>query len=75
MTDRSLNRKPQVILRLQDKHGIHLVKKWHDNTLTIEGRTVERAANHNVNVPEYFFPVDDAWAAELFKEAGKEYRP
>lgn len=67
-------KKPQVILRIQDEHGIHLVKKWPNNSMSIEGHTAERAVNHNINVPSYFFPVDEAWAKELFKEAGKEYR-
>lgn len=68
-------KKPQVILRMEDEHGIHLVKKWPDNTLSIEGHTNERATNHNINFPAYFFPIDDSWARELFKDAGKEYRP
>ena len=77
MTDsnRSLIRKPQVILRLQDDYGVHLMKRWPDGTLSIEGHTSERAASHNMNIPSYFFPVDDEMAAELFREAGKEYRP
>lgn len=69
-----VSRKPQVILRLQDEYGVHLIKKWPLGYMTIEGHAPERATNHNMNVPEYCFPVDDAWATELFKEAGKEYR-
>lgn len=75
MTDtNAVSRKPQVLLRLQDEYGVHLIKKWHDNTLSVEGHTVECAANHNINVPAYFFPCDDELATKLFKEAGKEYR-
>lgn len=74
-TNNNTLKKPQVLLRIEDEYGVHLVKKWNDNRLTIEGHTIERAASHNINVPAYFFPCDDKWAMELFKEAGKEYRP
>lgn len=65
--------KPQVILRTEDKHGVHLIKKWHDNSLTVEGHSIEGAKNHNITVPDYCFPVDIDFVKQEFKNAGKEY--
>lgn len=66
--------KPQVILRMQDKYGVHLIKKYSDGYYSIEGHSPEGAKSHNVTVPGYFFPLRESDVAEYFKEEGKEFR-
>lgn len=65
--------KPQVLLRYQDNYGVHFIKKWHDNGLTMEGHTPEKATSHNANVPCYFFPIDDDYCSQEFSKQGKVY--
>lgn len=67
--------KPQVILRIEDEHGIHFIKKWSNGQLSIEGHTEEAAKSHNANTPSYFFPIDEETAIDEFRKVGKEYKP
>lgn len=60
--------KPQVIFKVEDEFGVHLVKKWPDQMLSIEGHTKQRAEQHNINAPDYFFPVDQDWVNEFIKK-------
>ena len=65
--------KPQVILKTEDEYGVHFIKKWPWG-LAIEGHTPEAALSHNMNVPNYFFTIDEEYAKEQFRLAGKEFR-
>lgn len=67
-------KKPQVILRISDENGIHLIKKWGNGTMSLEGHTSEKSVNHNINTPSYFFSVDEEFVKEEFRKEGKEYR-
>lgn len=69
-----MSQKPQVLLRIEDKDGVHFVKKWHHGGYSIEGHTVERSVQHNMNAPDYFFPLSALDVVEEFKKAGKEFR-
>ncbi len=63
----------QILLRIDDEHGHHIVKKDKNNGLfSIEGHN-ERPENKNVT-PKYFFPIDEKEVARLFAEQGKEWR-
>lgn len=69
-------RKPQVLLREEDKYGVHFIKKWfhpENDYFAIEGHTVEGAKSHNANVPSYFFPVDEQYVSDAFNKAGREW--
>lgn len=65
--------KAQIILKFQDENGIHFIKKWREKYLSIEGHSVDRAKQHNLNTPAYFFPITEEDCERIFKENGKIY--
>lgn len=62
-------RKPQVIHRRVIGKETHFIKKWSNGDLSIEGfYNPEEAKNHNINVPDYFFWIDQECADETIKK-------
>lgn len=66
------SRLPQIVLRIDDEHGHHIVRSIGGAEYTIEGYC-ERPANY-LTPPQYLFPFPIEDVKAEFAKQGKEWR-
>lgn len=67
----------QIILRIDDEHGHHIIRKNFHPLDKHEHYTIEGYSQHPENYlkpPEYFFPFLEGEVADEFKKQGNEWR-
>ena len=75
--------KPQVLLKWKedfyynsedDTAGIIFIKKHPTGHLSIEKHSITNAEQHNLNVPQWYFPITEDEVSEYFTQNGREYK-
>jgi hypothetical protein len=61
----------QIILRIDDENGHHIIRKYSDG-FSIEG--YEKKPDNYLSPPSYFFPFTKECVVEEFKKQGVEFR-
>lgn len=64
--------KGQIILRIDDEYGHHIIRRYSAGNYSIEGYAV-RPKDYQ-SPPEYFFPITQDEVAEEFTKQGKVWR-
>lgn len=72
-TQEEKKRLSQIVLRIDDKHGHHIIRfNETGHTYTIEGYS-QKPENY-LNAPEYFLPITKEEVMNEFEKQGKEWR-
>jgi len=66
------NRLSQIVLRIDDEHGHHIIRYNEHGSYTIEGYR-QRPENY-LRPPEYFLPFTKEEVQAEFLKQGKEWR-
>ena len=63
---------PQIILRIDDKYGHHVIRKNDDKTFSIEGY-YSKPDSYALTTPCYFLPFHKDDVKQQFLAHGKEF--